>query len=138
MQGKTSQMTGRCPLAPASAFHLSVCLPCYFIREKKMPAFPGLGASQHNRISKTESLAAKAKVPGAWAVAEPPLPSWKNLACALRHIFEWLRSFRLLSSFEHVHQRVREEYIREFVRSLQPTARVARGGTQQSSGRANG
>lgn len=120
---------GCCPLAPASAFHLCMCLPCCFLRERKMPGFSGLlSLDPHStiRLAKPIFLLWEQKCRGLGRGITPP-PLLEEFVCICHHTAGWLCSFSLLGSLGPVHQRICEK-------SLQPTAWVARGDTQQNSG----
>lgn len=123
---------GCCPLAPASAFHLCVCLPCCFLRERKMPGFsrlPALDPHSTTRLAKPSFLLWKQKHQGLGRGINPLRPGriWPA-----SFITQWGGSAP--SGFWVVWGL----YIRGFVRRVcTTTAQVARGGTQQSSERAN-
>lgn len=114
-------MMGRCPLIPASAFHLCVCLPCCFLRESKMPGLSGLPALHPHSTTRLTKLIFLLWEQKHWGLGRGITPSslLEEFVCIFHHTVGWLCSFRLLGSLGPVHQRICEK-------SLQPTARVAR------------
>lgn len=81
------------------------------------------GSSQHNQIGKTKFPSVEAKAPGPGRGITPS-SLLEEFICIFHHKAGWLCSFRLLGL---VRQGICEK-------SLQPTAWVARDGTQQNSG----
>lgn len=112
MQRKSQSDDGLLP--PLQQAHsISVCLPCYFLRERKMPGFSGLAAldlHSTTRLAKLIFLLWKQKHWGLGITLSSLLEEFVRIFhCTVG----WFCSFRLLGSLGPVYQRICEK-------SLQP------------------